>query len=194
MQKFEEVVRAVAYKSVPASDFQFAISAVGPRGQLSMEQLGRVDRGLMADLFVRNLKSLSVNQATELSRALLVHLDAAPKGKFSSKLDGAVSLVELRGHLKQALTGLGLDWENLTRAQSLVAGVARWLQSIGGATMEVMSSAHSVDFVLTAQDVQLTPELVRDSPLVQMLRSYSTGFAVSKEDITVEITFSIQRH
>ena len=193
MQKFEHVVGVVARGLVPRGEVDAAMYALGARAQLTLDHITRVDRGLMADQFVRNLKSLSVHQATELERDLLVRLEAAPTGKFSSKLDGAVSLVELRTHLKQALTGLGLDWDKLTRAQSLVAGVARWLQSIGGATMEVVSTANSVDFVLTAQDRELTPAEVRQSPLVQMLSSQATGFDVNKVDVTVAITFSIHR-
>jgi hypothetical protein len=194
MRKFEEVVRAVALEVARASDVEPALRALGPRAALPVEELSSVERGRMADDFVRNLGSLSVYQATDLDRLLLMQLDAAPSGRFTAKLDGASALTELRNHLKHALTALGLDWEKLTRAQSLVAGVARWLQAIGGATMEVNSTTHSVDFLLTAQDRQLTPELVRQSPLVQMLRSYSTGFAVSKDGLTVAIIFSIQRH
>lgn len=191
--QFEKVVREVVRELVPAGELEAAIKVVGPSAQLEVQYLGRIERGMLADRLVRNLKSLSVHKATELERELLVRLDAAPTGKFSSKLDGAVSLVELRSHLKQSLTGIGLDWEGLTRTQSLVAGVARWLQSIGGANLEVHSSEHSVDFRLTAEDGQLTPDLVRQSPLVQMLSSHSSRFDVNKADRTVEITFSILR-
>lgn len=192
MQKFEEVVTRVAKAAVAADDLAAALQALGPRAKVPVDHIGRVDRAMMADQLVRHLKTLSVQQATVLERELLRELDATP-GRFSSKLDGAVSLVELRTHLKQSLTGLGLDWEKLTRAQSLVAGVARWLQSIGGASMRVMSTHTSVDFVLTAEDRRLTPDEVRQSPLVQMLSAQTAHFQVHKEEATVEITFSILR-
>lgn len=192
MRKFEEVVSRVASVSVAPGDLAAAMKSLGPRATVPVDHIGRVDRAMMADQFVRHLKTLSVQQATILERELLRELDASP-GRFSSKLDGAVSLVELRTHLKQALTGLGLDWEKLTRAQSLVAGVARWLQSIGGATMHVMSTGSSVDFVLTAEDRRLTPEEVRQSPLVQMLSAQTARFLVQKDETTVEISFSILR-
>lgn len=192
MKKFEEVVTKVAREVVSLSELREAITNVGARAQVPVDQIGRVDRAMMADQFVRNLKSLSVQQATALDRELLRELDAAP-GRFSSKLDGAVSLVELRTHLKHSLTGLGLDWDKLTRAQSLVAGVARWFQSIGGATLHVMSTGGSVDFVLTAEDRALTPDEVRQSPLVQMLSAQTAGFVVVKEATTLEMSFSILR-
>lgn len=192
MWKFEDVITKVATPGVPAGDLQAALKTLGPRAKVAVEQIGRVDRAMMADQFVRNLKTLSVQQAVVLERDLLRELDATPS-RFSSKLDGAVSLVELRTHLKQALAGLGLDWDKLTRAQSLVAGVARWLQSIGGATMQVMSTGSSVDFVLTAEDRRLTPDEVRQSPLVQMLSAQTASFVVHKEQTTVEISFSILR-
>lgn len=192
MQKFEEVVTKFARDAVAPAELQAAMKPLGPRAQLSVDQIGRIDRAMMADQFVRNLKSLSVQQATVLERELLRELDATP-GRFSSKLDGAVSLVELRTYLKQSLTGLGLDWEKLTRAQSLVAGVARWLQSIGGASLQVRSTGASVDFVLTAEDRSLTPEEVRQSPLVQMLSAQTDGFLVNKQETTLEISFRILR-
>jgi hypothetical protein len=193
MQRFEDAVIDVVGPRVSPADLQFALRAVGPRAQQPVAQLSRVVRAQLADHFVRNLKSLSVNQATELEHELMARLDATPTGVFTSKLDGAVALVEVRSHLKQTLTGLGLDWERITRAQSLIAGVARWLQTIGNATMQVLSTENSVHFVLTAQDRHLTPDLVRRSPLVKMLSEHSTGFDVNKADVTVEITFSIQR-
>ncbi|MDP1826951.1 MAG: hypothetical protein Q8L48_27000 [Archangium sp.] len=193
MPQFQQVAGSVVGELVSAGELHAALHAVGPSAQLELQHLGRIERGMMADRLIRNLKSLGVHRATELERELLEQLEATPAGRYSSKLDGAVSLVELRSHLKQSLTGIGLGWEELTRTQSLVAGVARWLQAIGGASMEVMSSANSVDFRLTAEDRQLTPSLVRQSPLIQMLCSHSARFDVNKADTTVEITFSIQR-
>ncbi len=192
MQRFEDVVRVVA-KGVPGDDLESSLLQLGPVTQRGVDQLERGERAALADRFVRNLKSQSMYQATDLERALLQQLDAAPMGVWSSPLDTAVALVELRNHLKQALTLLGLDWNSLTRLQSLVGGVARWLQSIGGASVEVQSTPYSVDFVLCAKDRQLTPELVRESPMVQMLRTQLHRFDVSQQNATVEITFSIHR-
>lgn len=192
MQRFEDVVAQAARGSISEEEVRRTLDALGGRAAVPLGELGTSERAQLADRFVRNLKSLSMQQATELQRELVRALEAPP-GRFTSRLDGAVSLVELRSHLKHALAGLGLDWDRLTRAQSLVAGVARWLQSIGGAHMDVTPSEDAVDFVLTAEAEQLTPDEIRRSPLVQMLSAQTARFNVEKQQTTVEITFSIQR-
>ena len=193
MSSFETTVRAVALPHVGKEDIDGALAQVGPQAAQEVDRLDRAERATMADRFVRNLRALSVHEQVKLERQLLLRLDAVPSSIWASQLDSAVSLIELRNHLKQALTVLGLDWGRTTRVQSLVGGVARWLQSMGSASMRVTSSDDAVSFVLSTRAPALTPELVRESPMVQMMRDQVAQTEVRKNFDAVEIAFSIHR-
>jgi hypothetical protein len=124
---------------------------------------------------------------------LVQPLDAGSASVWASDLDTARSLTELGHQLKDGLSALGLEWNALTRLQSLVGGIARWLQAVGGAGMRITSSSEVVACVLTTRSVEVTADLVYQSPLVQMLRAHLSRFEVRQRDGTLEISFDVQR-
>jgi hypothetical protein len=194
MSTFAQEVRHHVPTTLPAAEVDAALSELGPQRLLDTTALARADRAAMIDRFARNLRRLSSEDQVKIERTLLRALDCQPEGQWSKNLDTAVALIELRGHMKHSLAVLGIDWMSLSRLQSLVGGVARWLQGAGTATMNMHSSSELVEFVLATKDSGLTPDLVGASPMVQMLRSHLAELTVRETDEQVEIVFRIERN
>lgn len=194
MSSFAQDIRQHLPIPLPAADVDAALKELGAQQLLATSTIARADRATLVDRFVRNLRRLGSEDQLKVETALLRRLGCQPEGEWSKRLDSAVALVELRGHMKHTLAVLGLDWVSLSKLQSLVGGVARWLQGSGGATMQVHSSNERVDFVISTGESELTPDLVVASPMVQMLRAHLTELTVRERDDQVEIIFRIARN
>lgn len=193
MSSLEQDLRQQLLPSLPAADIDTALRELGPQRLLETAAIARADRAALVDRFVRNLKRLGSEEQLRLETSLLKALGCQPEGEWQTHLDSAVALIELRGHMKHTLGVLGFDWVSLSRLQSLVGGVARWLQGSGGGTLQVHSSSERVEFVIATKDSELTPDLVVASPMVQMLRANLAELIVREAGDQVEITFRIQR-
>lgn len=125
--------------------------------------------------------------------ASIAALGAAPATTWTIELDTAASLTAVADRLRNALGALGLEWESFTRLQALVGGIARWLQAVGGAAMQLTAAPDAVSCVLSTSSPELTVDMVFQSPLVQMLRAHLSRFEVRQGLGTLEIAFAISR-
>lgn len=193
MGSLAQDIRQQLPASLAAADVDAALVELGPQRLLSSASIARAERAALVDRFVRNLRRLSSEEQLRIEAGLLTALGCQPEGEWTRRLDSAVALIELRGHMKHTLGVLGFDWVSLSRLQSLVGGVARWLQGSEGAAMQVHSSSERVEFVISTKDAALTPQLVVSSPMVQMLRAHLAEVTVREQGEQVEIVFHIHR-
>ncbi|MBS1150836.1 MAG: hypothetical protein H6Q89_2534 [Myxococcaceae bacterium] len=193
MSTFASSIRSHLPFPLDPADIDAALAELGVQSQLERDALPTAERAALVDRFVRNLRHLPSSDQLSVERALLEGLGCQPRGTWNSHLDGAVALIELRGHMKHTLAVLGLDWASLSRLQSLVGGLARWLQHAGGATLDIHSSTERVEFVIATRDAALTPELITASPMVQMLRPHVAEVTVRQNSQQIEILFRVAR-
>ncbi len=193
MPSFAEAVGSLIPHHLGPAVVAAALQQVGGSAQLQLDGIPHPERAGLIDRFIRNLRGISTEEGARVERSLLLGLHCRPPTPWSSQLESSVSLIQLRGHLKHVFLVLGLDWADLSRMQSLIGGVARWLQGSGGASLQVLSDVAHVDCVFAANDRSLTPALLEASPMVQMLESPLTRVQVVKNADHVEIHVRINR-
>lgn len=193
MPSFAQAVAALVPQSLGPQLVASAMAQVGGSAQLTLEGIPNPERAGLIDRFVRNLHGISTAEGARVERTLLLGLRCQPPTPWSSQLESSVALLNLRSHLKHVLLVLGLDWADLSRMQSLIGGVARWLQGSGGASLEVVSDVAHVDCRIVAHDLTFTPLLLQSSPMVKMLESPLTRVQVVQNTNHCEIHVRINR-
>jgi hypothetical protein len=193
MPSFAEAVTALIPQTFGPQVVATAMAQVGGSAQLTVDGIPNPERAGLIDRFVRNLKGISTTEGARVERTLLLGLHCQPPTPWSSQLESSVALIGLRNHLKHVLLVLGLDWADLSRMQSVIGGVARWLQGSGGASLEVFSDVAHVDCRIVANDRTFTPSLLQSSPMVKMLESPLTRVQVVQNTDRCEILVRINR-
>lgn len=189
---FAEIVGPLTAGSVAAEELRIALQILGPDAKRPLAELTAPRRAELVDKLTRATRSLSVAAATELHHRLLHAVDAEPRGAWQATLDGPVSLVELRNHVKYVLTALGLPWSAISRMQAGICGLGRWIVSEGGGEALVTVDGSEVRFVMTMTASGLGDALLAHSPISSAVKDSVQGFQVAHTGPIVRFEFIVR--
>lgn len=191
MSSFADLVTPIV-GARPGLDASAALAVIGPEARAALPSLDAATRAALVDRFVRNLRGLSVHDATALERQLLRVLGAEPRGTYRWSLESSRALVELRGGLRYLCAWLGLPWHELSRLQAVIGGAARWIHASGQGVVEATVEPAAVRFEIDFEVRGLDAKQVPTSPLVLAIREQTEGFVATEQAGRIRLQFTLK--
>lgn len=143
---FSQAARRVASKYVDASSLDAAMEVLGARAEKDVDSLDSEGKASLISFLVRNLRELSVEEATELERKLLREMGAVPKPMKTIIVKDDISVITLRNYVRYLCVYLGMEWNRGMLLQSAVSDLARFALTRGSGTFEISAAREKVSF------------------------------------------------
>ncbi|HEY3446025.1 MAG TPA: hypothetical protein VGK67_06640 [Myxococcales bacterium] len=167
-----------------------AARALGEDAELDFGALAASKKALLIHQLVHQLRHLAVDEVVEVHRQLQAMLEAEPRGEWRLDLVGGAAPVELRNHLRQVFTAIGMSWERLSRLQAGIGELVRWLRATGQASA-VVCIAGKAALVELAAAKGPTAEQIAGSPFVLALEPHVRDLKVSLRGEQVVVAFTV---
>lgn len=139
--RFSEIAADVSRRSAPQEAVARALSLMGARADLLVDDLDADHRIRLVGQFVRGLRNIGVHEAARIERDLYEAVGAGPTSRRPVVVKDAISLVAVRNHVQQLTTALGVPWATGMQIQSAISDVARFVAANGGGQIDMEADA-----------------------------------------------------
>lgn len=143
---FSQAARRIASKYVDSASLDAALEVLGPRAEKHIDALDAEGKAGLISFLVRNLRELSVEEATDLERKMLREMGAVPRPTKTLTVKDEISVITLRNYVRYLCVYLGMEWNRGMLLQSAVSDLARFALARGAGTFEISAAREKVSF------------------------------------------------
>ncbi|HMY18999.1 MAG TPA: hypothetical protein PKA58_21890, partial [Polyangium sp.] len=182
-------------KYVDSASLDAAIEVLGPRAEKHIDALDAEGKAGLISFLVRNLRELSVEEATDLERKMLREMGAVPRPTKTLTVKDEISVITLRNYVRYLCVYLGMEWNRGMLLQSAVSDLARFALARGAGTFEISAAREKVSFrVHIDGQVALGGAWLSSSnePLLAGVRNLARGLRSSSGTQGSQLEFDVE--